>query len=433
MNLAKILIVTTCCFALTVGLFTSRASGQSSAPEAKQNTVRKLTVKAAFEDKAFRTKSFSPAWEASGKTYLFNKPATGAGGGYDLMSVDPVTNEETLLIAASQLIPEGKTKPLSIANHQWSADRGLALIYTNTRKVWRHNSRGDYWLVNLSTGQLRQIGTDKPESTLMFAKLSPDAKSVAYVYDGDIYMEDLAAGVTTRLTEKRTPEIINGTSDWVYEEEFGLKDCFRWCPDSKRIAYWEFDTSEVGEFTMINNTDTLYPTLKKFKHTKPGQKNSAVRLGVLNLADKKTTWLKLDGDPRENYIARARWQNENELIIQYLNRKQNKNSILIANGSTGDAKLLFADTDAAWVETCDYDQEINDGKEMIWVSEKDGWRHIYRVDLKTGQMKLITPDPFDAYQLLRVTDKDVYFWVRRTERPTVICIVVPCPAVRQRS
>lgn len=408
MNLQKTLILTACCFVLALGAVASRAVAQAPVAASQQSAEKTLTVKSAFADKSFRTKSFSPAWETSGKTYLFNKRAEGTSG-FDLMAVDPVTNEETLLIAASQLIPEGKTKPLPIASHQWSSDRELALVFTNTRKVWRHHSRGDYWLVNRTSGQLRQIGADKPESSLMFAKLSPDAKSVAYVCDSDLYIEDLASGETTRLTKKRTPDIINGTSDWVYEEEFSLKDCFRWCPDSKRIAYWEFDTSEVGEFILINNTDTLYPTLKKFKHTKPGQKNSAVRLGVLDLADKKTTWIKLEGDPREHYIARARWQNENELIIQYLNRKQNKNSILIADGSTGDTKLLFADTDAAWVETCDYDQEINDGKEMIWVSEKDDWRHIYRVDLTTGQMKLITPDPFDAYQLLRVTDEFVYF------------------------
>jgi len=349
------------------------------------------------------------------------------------MAVDPVTNEETLLIPAKQLIPAGKKKPLPVASHQWSSDRELALIFTNTRKVWRHHSRGDYWLVNRSTGKLRQIGADQPEASLMFAKLSPDAKTVAYVCDSDLYLEDLTSGKTTRLTEKRTPEIVNGTSDWVYEEEFGLKDCFRWCPDSKRIAYWEFDTSEVGEFTIVNNTDTLYPTLKKFKHTKPGTNNSAVRLGVLNIADKKTTWIKTEGDPRENYIARARWRNENELILQYLNRPQNKNSVLIADGTTGQTKLLFADTNESWVETCDWDEEINDGKEMIWVSEKDHWRHVYRVNLTSGQMKLITPDAFDAFKPLRVTDEFVYFLGSQenaTERYLYRCPIDGGPAVQ---
>ena len=272
-----------CGIAIVAGLVAVPVSAQSTttqpaiAPTAQQSPGNSISVKSIFSGTDFRIKSFSPAWEATGKTYLFNKPAEASG--FDLMAVDPVTNEETLLIPASQLVPEGKTKPLSIAHHQWSADRELALIFTNTRKVWRRHTRGDYWLVNLKTGQLRQIGAQQPEATLMFAKLSPDAKRVAYVCDGDLYMEDLASGKTTRLTEKRTPEIINGTSDWVYEEEFHLKDCFRWCPDSKRIAYWEFDTSEVGEFVLVNNTDTLYPTLKKFKHTKPRSKKLGRSLG----------------------------------------------------------------------------------------------------------------------------------------------------------
>ena len=232
--------------AIVAGFVAVPASAQSTmtqptptqsetAKPAKQDSTKSITVKSIFSGRDFRIKSFSPAWEATGKTYLFNKPAE--AGGFDLMAVDPVTNEETLLIPASQLIPEGQTKPLSIAHHQWSADRELALIFTNTRKVWRHHTRGDYWLVNRKTGELRQIGAQQPEATLMFAKLSPDAKSVGYVCDGDLYMEDLASGKTTRLTEKRTPEIINGTSDWVYEEEFHLKDCFRWCPDSKPVSY----------------------------------------------------------------------------------------------------------------------------------------------------------------------------------------------------
>ena len=418
-------------FVAVPALAQSTTTQPTTVKTAKQEFAKSITVKSIFSGRDFRIKSFSPAWEATGKTYLFNKPAE--AGGFDLMAVDPVTNKETLLIPASQLIPEGQTKPLSIAHHQWSADRELALIFTNTRKVWRRHTRGDYWLVNRKTGQLRQIGAQHSEATLMFAKLSPDAKRVAYVCDGDLYMEDLASGKTTRLTEKRTPEIINGTSDWVYEEEFHLRDCFRWCPDSKRIAYWEFDTSEVGEFVLVNNTDTLYPTLKKFKHTKPGQKNSAVRLGVITVDDKQTTWLKIEGDPRENYIARARWRNENELIIQHLNRVQNKNSVLIANGTTGETKQLFADTNESWVETCDWDEEINDGKEMIWVSEKDHWRHIYRVDMSTGQMKLITPDAFDAFKPLRVTDEYVYFLGSKeqaTERYLYRCPITGGPAVQ---
>ncbi len=307
-----------------------------------------LTVESIYKSDRFSTKSFSPNWETSGSKYVTNRNSKTIPNAVDLIAIDPVTHEETVLIPADQLIPAGAKQPLTIASHQWARKREIALIFTNTRKVWRHHSRGDYWLMDRNSGSLRQLGSDRPATSLMFAKISPDAQSVAYVSEGDVYVESLATGVSQKVTSKRTPEIINGTSDWVYEEEFDLKDCFRWSPDSKRIAFWEFDTSKVGEFTLINNTDSLYPTLKKFKHTKPGQTNSAVRIGIVDLSTKDTQWLEVPGDPRENYIARARWINNNELRLQHLNRKQNENRILIGNVSTGETKVLFTDSDKAW-------------------------------------------------------------------------------------
>lgn len=382
-----------------------------------RQAVAPLSIESIFASDQFATESFSPNWELEGSNFVRNKPSPTSEGNFDLVAVNPKTSQESILIPASQLIPDGQTKPLSIANHQWSSDRNLALIFTNTRKVWRHHSRGDYWLMNRSENSLRQVGRERPATTLMFAKLSPDGKKVAYVSEGDVYVEDVTTGVATKITEKRSPEIINGTSDWVYEEEFDLKDCFRWSPDSQKIAFWEFDTSEVGEFILINNTDSLYPTLKKFKHTKPGQKNSAVRMGVVHLNDASTKWIDVSGDPRENYIARARWTDANQLMLQQLNRDQNKNSVWLADATTGKARLLFQDTDDAWVETCDYDVDFDGGKQFIWISEQDGWRHVYGVNSTTGEMKLITRCDFDAFELLRVTDEFVYF-IGSSEKPT---------------
>ena len=327
----------------------------------------------------------------------------------DLVSVDPRTNAETLLISAEQLTPPGSEQPLGIASHQWSSDRELALVFTNTRKVWRHHSRGDYWLLNRETNNLRQVGADRPSTSLMFAKLSLDGRQVAYVSEGDVYVDDVKTGQSKKIREKRSPEIINGTSDWVYEEEFDLKDCFRWSPDSSKIAFWEFDTSGVEEFTLINNTDSLYPRVKKFKHTKPGQKNSAVRMGVVHLNNESTTWLDTPGDRRENYLARARWTGPNQLMLQDLNRDQNQNSVLLADANSGKTQLLFQDVDAAWVETCDQLFDVDQGKRFSWISEKDGWRHVYLVDSATGEMKLATPGEYDVIELLSVTKDGMYF------------------------
>ena len=376
-----------------------------------------LSVKSIFDSDRFDTDSFSPNWETKGFSFVRKSPSPTIKGAVDLVAVDPKTNKESVLISAEQMIPPGKSKPLAIANHQWSTGRELALIFTNTRKVWRHHSRGDYWLMNPTEKTLRQIGTDCPSTSLMFAKFSPDGNKIAYVSEGDVFVEDVSTGFAKKITKKRTPEIINGTSDWVYEEEFDLKDCIRWSPDSQRIAFWEFDTSEVGEFILINNTDTLYPTVKKFKHVKPGQKNSAVRVGVVKLKDGGTTWLEVPGDPRENYIPRARWKGNNQLMLQHLNRDQNQNTVLLADATTGKTKELFKDTDSAWVDTCDYDIDVNDGKQFIWLSEKDDWRHVYLVDAETGEMNLVTPGQFDAFELVRVAGGWVYF-IATPDKPT---------------
>ncbi|MFK7769626.1 MAG: S9 family peptidase [Mariniblastus sp.] len=377
----------------------------------------KLTLDTIYGRKGPSTGFFGATWQETGSKFVRSKPSPTVRGGKDLVAIEPQSGAETVLLRAEELIPTGKTKPIGRADIQWSKNRNLVLIFTNTRKVWRHNSRGDYWLLDRQSKKLRQIGADRPATSLMFAKISPDAKSVAYVSQGDVYVEDIASGATKKITEKSSPDIINGTSDWVYEEEFDLKDCFRWSPDSKKIAFWEFDTSEVGEFIMIDNTQGLYPKLTKFKHTKPGEKNSSVRMGFVHLGDGSTQWVNVEGDPREHYIARARWVDDNSLMMQRLNRDQNFNSVLIADATTGNTKELFRDTDDSWLETCDDLQKINDGQDYLWVSEKDGWRHVYALNAQTGAMKLLTPGDYDVISITRVTEDTIYF-IASPDNPT---------------
>lgn len=409
-------------FSITLALSALGSSGSAQVIIEPQIVVEPaqssgLTVEAIFKQRKFSPDSFVPNWESEGGKFIRPKKSATQNNAFDLVAIDPANGSETVLFSADKLIPAGTNKPLAIKDHQWADNRNLALIYTNTRKVWRHHSRGDYWLLNRTNGSLRQVGKDKPEATLMFAKFSPDAKRIAYVCQGNVYIENVESGETKKITEKSSPEIINGTSDWVYEEEFDLKDCIRWSPDSKKIAFWEFDTSKVGEFTLINNTDSLYPKLKTFKHTKPGETNSAVRMGVIHLEDGSTKWLDVPGDNRDNYLPRARWTGDNELMLQRLNRAQNRNSVLLADATTGTTKELFYDEDKAWVDTCDTIVEVNDGKQFTWISEKDGWRHVYLVDQTTGEMNLITPGNYDVMTLLRVTEDSIYF-IGSPEKPT---------------
>lgn len=389
-------------------------------PLVGQANANRLTVESIFKTGELNAQVFSPNWEASGAQFVKQRPSVGLAGAFDLVRVNPRTNQEQVLCAAIDLVPPGADEPLAIYDHEFSPDGKWIKIYTNTRKVWRHNSRGDYWLLNLETKALRQLGAKFEPASLMFAKFSPDSQRVAFVNDGNVFVENVGSDKIEQLTTKAHQEIVNGTSDWVYEEEFDLKDCIRWSPDSQKIAFWEFDTSGVPEFSLINNTDSLYPTVKRFKHTKPGQKNSAVRMGVFDFGDQQTTWIKLAGDPRENYLARGDWVDADRLLLQHLNREQNRNSILLADAASGEAKQVATDTDAAWVDTCDDAVTIAAGPfagQVLWTSESDGWRHLYALDLQSGEMTLLTPGDYDVIETLRVTDNTVYF-LAAPENPT---------------
>ena len=158
---------------------------------------------------------------------------------------------------------------------------------------------------------------------MMFAKFSPDGTRVAFVSNNNIYVEDVASGQITQLTHDGSQTIVNGTFDWVYEEEFACRDGFRWSPDGQYIAYWQSDTKGTGVFDIINNVDSIYPTILHFPYPKAGSTNSAVKVGYLPAAGGATTWIEIPGDPRNNYIPRMEFiPGSNELFIQQMNRPQ---------------------------------------------------------------------------------------------------------------
>jgi dipeptidyl-peptidase-4 len=196
-----------------------------------------------------------------------------------------------VVINKKQLTPVGSDIPLSVRNFFFSNDESKLLIYTNSKKVWRYDTKGDYWLLNLNDQSLKQLGKGKPASSLMFAKFSPDDKKVAYVSDYNIYVEDLATNKIQALTNGGNRKKINGTFDWAYEEEFFCRDGFRWSPDSKQIAYWQMDAKITRDHLMINNTDSIYPFAMPVEYPVAGQKPSPFKIGVVSLTTNKTKWM----------------------------------------------------------------------------------------------------------------------------------------------
>ena len=261
-------------------------------------------------------------------------------------------------------------------------------------------------MLDLRSGQLQQLGGDAEESTLMFAKFAPQGDRVAYVRENDIYVERLSDGHITRLTRGGSPTLIHGNFDWAYEEEFGIRDGFRWSPDGQHIAYWQIDACGVKEFLLVNYTDSLYPTLTSIPYPKVGETLSAARVGVVPADGGETVWANLEGDPRKNYIARMEWAaGSDEYVIQYLNRPQNTNQVMLVDAATGDAHTVYTDQDEAWVDVVDDMLWMDDGARFTWVSERDGWRHVYVVSRDGSREQLVTPWPMDVISVELIDDE----------------------------
>lgn len=377
-----------------------------------------LTVERIFAGREFAAEHFGPVrWMRDGETYTTLEPSIEAKAGRDLVLYKAESGKREVLVPAARLVPPGASEPLIIEDYSWSPDGKVLIIFTNSKRVWRQNTRGDFWTYDLATGRLRRLGPEFEPSSLMFAKLSPDGRKAAYVVKNNIYAEDLASGRMTQLTYDGGDDIINGTSDWVNEEEFGIRDGFRWSPDSASLAFWQFDTRRVLVFSMINNTDSLYPRTISFKHPKPGQTNSTVKVGVVPVSGGYPVWIRTPGDPSNTYIARLEWAgNSREVILQHLNRLQNTLNVLIGDAATGEVRTVFTDTDETWVEVMDDFVWLNGGKRLLWLSERDGWQHAYSVGRDGREAKLLTPGDYDVISVQAVDVKGGWLYVTASPR-----------------
>jgi dipeptidyl-peptidase-4 len=358
----------------------------------------------------FRPKEIN--WTPNGDAYL--KIEAG-----NIVKVDVKSNNETILVKREQLVPARATEPLNFNIYSFSPDYKTLLIFTNTAKVWRYHTRGDYWVLNLTTNQLVQLGKDLPAQSLMFAKISPDGKSAAYVSEHNIFAENLLTHSIKKLTSNGTRKFINGTFDWVYEEEFGCRDGFRWSPDSKKIALWQVDATKIRDYYMLNTTDSQYSRIIPVEYPKVGQPPSPVRVGVITVSNAELQWMNVPGDPQEHYIPRMEWaDNSDQLVIQQLNRKQNESKLFYCNAYTGVATNFYTEDDKAFIDIKsrwnDDDptgwEWLNKGKEFLWVSEKDGWRHIFLISRDGKKETLITKGDYDIDNIKCIDDKNNYVY-----------------------
>jgi dipeptidyl-peptidase-4 len=338
-------------------------------------------------------------WVPGSAAYTRLEPDTALRGATALVRYDAATGSREVWVPAARLVPAGDSLPLDIEDYALSPDRKRLLLFTNSQRVWRQNTRGDFWTLDLGSWQLRKLGgPDAAPSTLMFAKFSPDGGRVAYVRAHDLYVESLADGRITRLTRDGSRTIINGTFDWVYEEELNLRDGFRWSPDGRRIAFWQLDASGVRDFDLINDTDSLYSFVTPVQYPKAGTTNSAARVGVVSADGGDPVWLDVPGDPRNNYIARLEWAaSSSEVVLEHLNRAQNTIEVMLGDAASGRTRTVLTERDSAWVDVVDDLRWIDRGKDFTWISERDGWRHLYVVSRDGSKTRLVTPGQFDLH------------------------------------
>lgn len=375
-----------------------------------------LTVDRIFNSKEFSLES-APAtrWRKNGAVSI---SLESGDKGQKFVSHDLNTGMQETIVPEHWLIPQGETMPLNVEDYEFSGNDSKLLIYTNSKKVWRVNSRGDYWVLDLSNRELKKLGGDFLPSTLMFATFSPDAKRVCFVHKNNLYVQDLLDFNITPLTTNGTAKLINGTFDWVYEEELGLRNGFRWSPDSSSVAYWQIDTEGVKDFLITSSSDGPYPKLITFGYPKTGEKNPSAKIGVVSAKGGDTTFLQIPGDSRDHYLAKMDWVDDS-IVLQQFNRLQNKNTVMIADPKTGKCNNILVETDKAWVENDNEFLWINKNQNFIWLSERDGWCHAYLVSRSGDKITQITKGNFDVTHIECVDEKNGWlYYLASPDNPT---------------
>lgn len=367
-------------------------------------------------------------WYKGGEAYTQVVASSEIRGAQDIIKYNTQSGEAETWVSAKDLIPAGSDRPLSIAAYKGLANESQVMIFTNTRRVWRTNTRGDYWVFNRESKELRKLGGDLPGSSLMFSKFAPDGKSVAYVSGNNLYLESWENKEVQALTEDGSRNIINGTFDWVYEEEFFCQDGFRWSPDSRKIAYWQLDAAGTGIFYMINNTDSVYSRPIPIEYPKVGDKPSGARIGILDIQTKKILWLKIPGAERDNYLPRIQWIG-NKILVQQLNRKQNHLKLWMCDVKSGEAELVYEEKDNAWVDIFHMDasslrgmrdyQVVDEGKAVLRLADKDSWRHLYKIALDGSGAKDMSPAPYDLARTYDLSaDASSIYTIASPDNPT---------------
>lgn len=387
------------------------ADDEAPMDEKKERPV--LTLDDVLDGSKWSAKeALSPNWLADG-SYVTLESSELSESGQDIVRHYPGSKETTLMVRSADLIPPGESSPIAIDSFSFSDDLSKVLIYTNSQRVWRSNTRGDYWLLDRSSREIRQLGIEDGKvaapATMMFAELSPDGSRVAYVRERNLYVQDTTTFAIQPVTSDGSDTVVNGTFDWVYEEEFRLRKGFRWSPDNRFLAYWRINDAGVPTYPLVNLTDGLYPTVRHYHYPKTGQTNPECSVWVADFTSEEfsVTQVPVPGDSRNHYIPALDWSPLIEgataphLMISQLNREQNQLHIYNMPEPGSAVYPVIEDRDEAWIDL-DYAYEWLDDGRFLWFSDRSGWKRVYVSTTAGLELKAVTPEGMDVIDMVEL-------------------------------
>ncbi|RFP66185.1 S9 family peptidase [Hymenobacter lapidiphilus] len=376
----------------------------ATAPTAYAQQKQNITLEDIWQKGTFAVKSVAGFnWMKDGRYY--SSLSKGDVVQHDVTTGLPV---QTLVTGADLKLP-GQTQALPVDGYSFNADETKIMLSTATESIYRRSSKSYFFVYDRATKQVVPLSTG--EGKQLYATFSPDGKRVAFVRDNNLFVTELATMRETAVTtDGEMNKIINGGTDWVYEEEFEFAQGFQWSPDSRQVAFYRFDETAVPEYNM-QAWGPLYPQDYRFKYPKAGEKNSTVGVSVYDVAGAQT--VKMDVGPvADQYIPRIIWtKTPNLLSIRRMNRLQNQLEILHADARTGKATVVLTDTDAAYVEVNDDLRYLEGGKQFLFTSEKDGYRHLYLYDMNGKLARQLTKGNWEIASIEGFNEKkgEVYF------------------------
>ncbi len=317
--------------------------------------------------------------------------------------------KQSVILLSGDVIPDGSSAALTIDNYAFSEDEKKILIATETEKVYRHSTRENYYVWDINTRKLAKVAGGEKQ---MYGTFSPDGSKVAFVRGNNLFIKDLRSNTETSVTnDGKHNAIINGATDWVYEEEFSFDRAYFWSPDGRYMAYYKFDESRVKEFAMAEYNDSLYPTIYKFKYPKAGEANSVVSILIYDLQTGLTRPVDL-GKETDQYIPRIKWTSDPAVLsVQRMNRLQNKLELMLCKAENGTSKVILTEDSKTFIEISDNLTFSKDNNYFIWSSDLDGFNHLYQYDMSGQLISQITKGNWDVldYKGLDEARKTVYY------------------------